>query len=493
MSNDCVSDNTWKSQAGFIWSLIGSAVGFANILSFSAGAYKSGGGAFLIPYCLALFVLGIPLLILEGVIGSRLKTALVSAYGRVFGSVGKTFGWLSVLACLTIGGFYSVLTGYSIAYTYFSLTGAIPEDSKGFFVNTFLGATSGITEFGSLSIPIFASTIAVAVATWFVLVRSVKEGIERICSIFMPLLAIIMTLFAVIVLVLPGGVNGLYYMLKPDFTKLLDPALWRDVFGQLFFSLSLGLGIIVGYSRHTGQTINIKKAMVYVALGDFMISFIAGTAIFGCIAHISYIQGIPFDAVLTTDSTFEIGFIVFPKIFQYFGPVLGQFIGVVFFFCLFVAGITGVFSIVESIAGNIEVEFLMTRKKAVTLSISAVTAAATLFCMGNASHLIDALVPMCLGTNMLIGGLALIFVFHYVCKETSEDPVWMRGKRWNGFALSLRTLAPALLLIILVGNLAQEFNVLDLAMALRWTWFMAALLISALLSNYASKRKLKTA
>src|SRR5271156_6683476 len=92
--------DTWKSQAGFVWSLIGSAVGFANILSFSAQVYKNGGGAFLIPYCMALFLLGIPLLILEGVIGNKTKAPLVTAFGNVWGNVGKTFGWLAVLACL---------------------------------------------------------------------------------------------------------------------------------------------------------------------------------------------------------------------------------------------------------------------------------------------------------------------------------------------------------------------------------------------------------
>lgn len=223
-NNQNISDTTWKSQAGFIWSLIGSAVGFANILSFSAQVYKNGGGAFLIPYCMALFVLGVPLLILEGIIGYQIKSPLVSAYGSVLGRTGKALGWLAVLACLSIGGFYIVLTGYSLAYTYFSAVQAIPEDSKSFFVNSFLKTTSSIKDFGEISIPIFISTIAVAVVTWFVLARNVRDGIERICTIFMPLLVVIMTTFAIIVGFLPGGVDGWIYYLEPDFTKLFDPS-----------------------------------------------------------------------------------------------------------------------------------------------------------------------------------------------------------------------------------------------------------------------------
>src|SRR5690606_7945497 len=143
----------------------------------------------------------------------------------------------------------------------------------------------------------------------------------------------------------PGALAGWSYYLTPDFARLSDPLLWRDVFGQLFFSLSLGLGIIVGYSRHTGQIANVPRALLYVALGDFAVSFISGAAIFATLAHISHLQGIPFESLVSSDSTFELGFIIFPKILKFLGPVLSQGVGVVFFFSLFIAGITGVFSI----------------------------------------------------------------------------------------------------------------------------------------------------
>jgi NSS family neurotransmitter:Na+ symporter len=478
MSQDTQS-TTWKSQAGYVWAMIGSAVGFANILSFSAQVYKNGGGAYLIPYLMALFLLGIPLLILEGIIGCRLKAPLVEAYHYAWGRIGKTIGWLAVLACLTIGGFYIVLTGYSVAYTYFAATNAIPTDTKEFFVHQFLKITPSLSDFGQLSWPIFLSTLAVVIATWFVLVRQVKDGIEKICSIFMPLLAVMMTLFAVTVTFLPGGLDGWKYYLTPDFSKLLDPSLWRDVFGQLFFSLSLGLGIIVGYSRHTGKETNIPRAMLFVALGDTLVSFISGAAIFGCLAHISYVQNIPFTTILNTDSTFEIGFVVFPQILKFFGPFLSQILGVVFFFCIFIAGVTGVFSIVESIAGNVEVEFQTTRKKAVTATLAALMALATLFCMGNASHMMDALVPMVIGTNMLIGGLALIVAFQYHYAPIKNDPAWTIGNRLSFFAWSLRTAAPVLLGVILIGNLMQEFHTFDLAKGIRWSWLVIAIVLSA--------------
>lgn len=481
--------STWRSQSGYVWSLIGSAVGFANILSFSAQVYKNGGGAFLIPYILAVLVLGIPMLLLEGFIGYKWKQPLISAYGKRAGSFGKVLGWVSVLACLTIGGFYIVLTGYSAAYTYFSLTNAIPEDSKTFFIHSFLKTTSGLTEWGSLSVPIFFGTLIVAVLTWFVLVRHVKDGIEKICSVFMPLMALMMAIFAMTVCFLPGGMDGWSYYLTPNFSKLMDANLWRDVFGQLFFSLSLGLGIIVGYSRHTADGTNIAQAMIWVAIGDFIVSFISGFAVFGLLAHISYVQGIPFDSILNTDSTFEIGFILFPKMIKVFGPILSQVIGTMFFFCVFIAGITGVFSIVESIAGNVEVEFKMSRAKAVSWVIALLVFVGAFFCMGNASHLIDTLAPMVLGTNMLIGGLALVLVFIYGKQNLSNEPLWHEKQNRSFLIFALRYIAPILLGGILFANVWQELQQVDLVKIVRWGWLAIAFIAAMLLVRYTNQRE----
>lgn len=491
MSNN-QSPSTWGSQSGYVWSLIGSAVGFANVLSFSAQAYKNGGGAFLIPYFLALFVLGIPLLLLEGLIGYRWKLPLVNAYGKVANRTGRWLGWISVLACLSIGAFYIVLTGYSASYIYFSAMNLIPLDTKAFFQQEFLKTTASLSEVGTISWPIFFSLIAVSIATWFVLVRNVRDGIEKICSLFMPLLAVLVTLFAISVNFLPGGLSGWYYYLTPDFSKLLSVDLWRDIFGQLFFSLSLGLGIIVGYSRHTDQSVNIGRAMLWTALGDFTVSFISGSAIFGCLAHISYTQGIPFDQIIKTDSPFEIGFVIFPRILQFFHPVFNRVLAPLFFFCIFIAGITGVFSIVESIAGNIQYAGHLTRKKAVTLAITAMSCLGVFFCLGNAAHLLDAIVPMVVGTNMLLGGLALITAFMFINPTLRQDPLWRRKDGswgWNG--LMLRFVAPLLLAAILLFNLGSEFGEWDLAKSVRWIWFASVAMIAALLAQIQPSLKHK--
>ena len=468
-------DNGWKSQYGFIWAVLGSVVGFANILSFSSQCYYNGGGAFLIPYFVAYMLLGIPLLILEGLVGQKFHKPLVTAYVTPWR---KYVGWIAILSCLTIGSFYIVLTSYSLIYAYFGATGAIGTDTAHFFKHQFLQATSSIGDFGGFSLGIWGVVCLIGLGVWFTLVKDVSEGIEKICSWMMPLLAILVMVFALAASFLPGAMEGIRHFLAPDFSKLTDLALWRNVFGQLFFSLSLGLGIITGYAQYNGEKIQLKKAMSFIAVGDFVISFIAGWVVFACVGYMSYLKGIPFNQILQSDSAFEIGFIVFPKILQTFTPLLQPILGLLFFFCIFIAGITGVFSIVESVAGNVQREFAFSRKTAVTIALSAILASATLFCFGNGQILIGALAPMVLGMTMIFSALFEIMVFLYFTKEIKEDAIWYVGGRRSWMYGSLRFFIPFVLLAILVGSIIAELQTIDRAFYVRWIWFIAVSFIS---------------
>lgn len=474
---------TWNKEAGYIWSMIGSAVGFANVLSFSALCYKNGGGAFLIPYIIAHLVVGLPMLMLEGIVGQRTKLPIVSAMGSVAGNLGKMIGWLAVFTCATIGGFYVVLTGYSVAYTYFSATGTIGVDTAFFFKHVFLQDSGSLTQVGGVAISALLSTLLVVVFSWSVLSRNIHSGVEKICSIFMPLLAIIVILFSGAVCFLPGSMEGIRHYLTPDFSRLGDWLLWRDVFGQVFFSLSLGLGIVTGYARHNPGSFNIRRSMVKVALGDFIISFIAGFAIFGCIGFMSAKSGIPFSNLVRSDSAFEIGFVIFPTILAQFGGAFARILGPIFFFCVFIAGVTGFFSIVESVAGNIEVEFKKTRKSAVTLAMVFVGSLAFPFCMGNSQHLLGALAPMVLGNAMLMGGICEILFFLFLSKFSAGESIWIKGERKTYPYYALKYGVLPLLTFSLVGALYKEaMSGFAMDSLFRYSWLFLVLAAGALLT-----------
>lgn len=475
----------WKSERGYIWSMLGSAIGFANLLGFGSQCYRNGGGAFLIPFFAALFILGIPMLILEGMVGQHTQKPLVSAYGRFVGRKGKVFGWLAVIAVLTIGAFYTVLTGWAVAYVYFSITGQIAaaSDMAAFFASDFLHISSSISEFGKLSIVALFSTLFVALLSWWVISKNIQSGIEKWCSFFLPLLFFMVLLFCSVVIFLPGSWIGFIEYLRPDFSKLYSFSIWRDVFGQLFFSLSLGLGIVVGYSRHNQRKMNLRKAMFQVAMADFLISFLAGFIIFGCIGYMAQQSGIDFHQIAQSSSVFDIGYVIFPMILRTFGPIFSSVIGAVFFFCLFIAGITGVFSIVESIVGNIEFEFGAGRRKAVSFAMGLITLLAIPFCMGNGTSIIDSLEPMVLGNTMLLGGIAQVVVFLYLSKEIRDHNIWFKeGKRVFAF-YALKYFSLPILAISLLFSMHFEYQTgLDIPTIVRFGWFVFALLLAIFLA-----------
>ncbi len=482
------SANQWKKESGFVWAVLGSVIGFANVLSFSAQCYRNGGGAFLIPYFLAYVVLGMPMLFMEGLIGQRMRSPLVTAYGKSAGRIGKYFGWIAILSCLTIGAFYIVLTSYSLIYTYFGISGSIPADTATFFKDAFLHSTNSIGDFGAFAWNIFLVVLLIGAFVWWTLIKNISSGIEKICSFIMPLLTILIVGFAIVASFLPGAMSGVAEYVRPDFSRLNDIKLWRDVFGQLFFSLSLGLGIITGYSQYNGKNVNLKEAMTIVAIGDFVISFIAGWIVFACIGYMSHHSLVPFHSLVQSSSSFEIGFIIFPKIIQTFSPIFQPLLGGIFFFCIFIAGITGVFSIVESVVGNMEREFKQSRKKAVTIGIGLITAIGVFFCMGNGQLLVGAFEPLVFGLNMILSASTEIIVFLFMTKMIRDDVIWStkRGKKQLYF-YALKYIVPVILIAIFIGAAVSEFSVIDMSFYLRASWFIIASAATILMIRRAEK------
>lgn len=484
---------TWVKESGFIFAMIGSAVGFANIIAFSAKCYKNGGGAFLIPYAIAMLVIGVPMLFMEGVIGKIFGLPIASAYGEALSKKWKIFGWIAVLSCLTIGAFYSVLTGWSVAYTYFAGLNMIPPDSAQFFQQEFLRDSGSILVTNGISWPVFVATIFVSIFSWVVGSKNIGAGVEKVCGFFMPLLFVLVTLFTISSAFLPGAFDGFYYYLRPDFTKLSDFSIWRDAFGQVFFSFSLGLGIVVGYARHTKAGTNMRKAMISVAIGDTVISMISGFAIFGCIGFMSQQTSVPFHEIVKSSSAFEIGFIIFPQILQTFPAWLSPVVGAIFFFCVFIAGITGVFSIVESVAGNFEVEFSLSRRKAVTITVLAMFALSIFFTMGNGPSILGAMEPMVMGYSLLVGAMAQIFAFMFFNQKLAQDQTFMnKSDKLSWFYFMAKYIGLAFLLVTFLGAIRQEIAApWDLSNTVRWLWLALVLVISTLLSRLEPKAKPK--
>ncbi len=472
MSKNKIAKRGWNSESGYVWSMIGSAVGFANILSFGAKTYQNGGGVFLIPLLIAVMLLGLPMLILEGLAGKTFQSPLVTSFGKIMGQRGKFLAWPTVFGVITIGGFYTVLCTWSLAYIWFSGTGTIPATTESFFHDTFLHVTSSVSELGSFSWSIGLGSLVLLIVIYKINSSPIAKGIEKLSKFFLPILMGLLLLFLVGVFFLPGAMSGMKYLVTPDFSVLRDSKLWLLAFGHVFFSLSIGLAIISGYSAYTEESINITRSMVLVVLGDLSTSIVSAFVIFGCLGHLAFITETPFTEVVSS-SSFGLGFVVFPKLFQSFPSPLGAIVGVLFFFSLFLAGITGLMSIIEAAVGNITTELSFSRSKATFLVCTIVGTLSLLFSFGNAAHLIDVLDYMAAGVNVLLSGFIQIVLFLYVNKTLSEKKEWFRNGKKKFYFYSLKYLSPLLILIILFTRIYDDLTTsFDLSKGIRWSWFL---------------------
>jgi NSS family neurotransmitter:Na+ symporter len=322
---------------GFILAAIGSAVGIGNIWRFSSVVGQNGGGAFLIPYFLAVLCFAIPLMILEMAVGRQLRENVVSS----FASAGKRFkilGWLICLILVLILSYYLVIMGWTLAYLVFSL-----QD-----------ATVAFSSFTSSLQPVAYFLIS-AITTGVIVSLGVKVGIERIVSFLIPFAFIILVVMVLFCITLPGFQPGMNYFLRPDFSMLGRPDVWSAALGQAFFSLSVGMGILITYGAYLDNDTDIPQSALIVTFFDLLAAMLAGMAIFSLV----------FTFGLQPTAGAQLAFTTLPKAFEMMP--YGQVLAAAFFSLLFSAALTSAISMMEVNVAAIMGEFKITRTKASAL------------------------------------------------------------------------------------------------------------------------------
>lgn len=307
----------WSSRLGFILASIGSAVGIGNIWRFSSVVGQNGGGAYLIPYLLAVFLCGVPLMILEFAIGRSTGGSLISA----FGSRGRYFniaGWLVCTVVFLILSYYLVVTGWTVAFALFSAGGV------------FLS----FHEFTSSLLPVAFFLLSVAI-TGAIVSFGIRKGIERITTILIPLCFLILLGLVAFTSTLPGFSDALAYLFTPDFSVLSSPLIWSAALGQAFFSLSVGQGILTTYGTYLDRGVNIPRSSIVIAVADLSISLLAGLVIFPIV----------FTFGLQPSIGAELAFSTLPKAFQIMP--FGILFATAFFTLLFFAATTSAISMLE--------------------------------------------------------------------------------------------------------------------------------------------------
>lgn len=353
-------------KLGVILATAGSAVGLGNIWRFPYMTGENGGAAFILVYIVCVFMLGIPGMIAEFVVGRHGAANAARAYGRMtrrrsWGLI----GYMGVFTAMIILGFYAVVAGWCLQYLYASVAGQVQGDAA--YVSDYFATFS--------SHPLYPSLWAVAfiLATHLVVTRGVRDGIERASNLLMPTLLFLLLVIVVASCMLPGASAGIEFLFKPDFSKL-SSRVFLEALGQAFFSLSLGTACLCTYASYFSRKINLAASALQIALLDSVIAILAGLMIFPAAASVG----------VRPDSGPSLIFITLPAVFtQAFAsmPAVGYIISVLFYALLALAALTSTISMHEIGTIFFREELRLSRRQAafiVTLVCSLLAVACSL-------------------------------------------------------------------------------------------------------------------
>lgn len=359
MAQSAPKRETFSGRNAFIMAAIGSAVGLGNIWRFPYTTYENGGGAFIIPYLIALLTAGIPLLFLDYAIGHRNRGGAPLSYHRVSPHF-EVFGWWQMMVNVIIGLYYAVVLGWAASYTYFSFTGAWGDKPIDFFIGEFLkmgDIKNGVSfEFvGMVTGPL----IAMWIIALGVLSMGVQKGIAKASSVLMPVLVVMFMALVIYSLFLPGAAKGLDALFTPDWSKLSNPSVWIAAYGQIFFSLSIGFGIMVTYASYLKKESDLTGSGLVVGFANSSFEVLAGIGVFAALGFIATAQGQEVSEV--AKGGIGLAFFAFPTIIN--KAPFGEVLGVLFFGSLTFAALTSFISVIEVIISAIQDKIRIRRVK----------------------------------------------------------------------------------------------------------------------------------
>lgn len=441
--------DSFASSFGVLVAMAGSAVGLGNLWRFPYLVGTNGGAAFIIIYLAIVFVLAMPIMYSEFILGRRGQSNVYSAFKKMAPGTGwKITGVLAILCCILIVSFYSVVGGWTIDYMVKGMMFKFTSDSDA------LGGMFEQTVTSSWQ-PLLYMVLFVGLSGT-ILLAGVKDGIERYSKVLMPLLFLMVVVIAVRSVTLPGAGAGLDFLFKPDFSKVTANTV-LDALGQAFFSLSVGFGIIFTYASYVNRGENVVKMSVQAAMADTLFAILAGVAIMPAV----------FSFGISPSQGPGLVFVTLPYVFAQipFGGVLA----ILFFFVLFIAAITSSISLLEVIVAYVIEEFKWKRSVAVA-SVLALVIFLGAFCSLSQGVLADVKI---LGNNIFdsfdkftanilipLGALLIVLFAGWKMKKADfMDEITSGGEHKIStlylkiIIVSVRYIAPLVIAVIMIRSL----------------------------------------
>mgnify|MGYP000894536841 FL=1 len=350
---------TWTGRSMFLFAAIGSAIGLGNIWRFPYIAYDNGGGAFLLPYVVALITAGVPVLLLDYVLGHRFRGSAPLVWRRISART-EAIGWVQTIITYIIAVYYAVILAWSTIYTWFSLKLAWGEDPEAFFVRDFLHADNESINSTTVVWPIAITLAVIWVLIVAVMALGIRKGTGLLSSVFVPTLIVLFLILVGRSLFLPGAGEGLEAFFTPRWSALADPTVWMAAYGQIFYSLAIAFGIMMTQASYLKRRSNLSGLGTVVGLSNSGFEVLAGIGVFATLGFMASTSGVAVDEVAT--SGIGLAFIAFPTIINQMpgGPLFG----VLFFGSLFIAGFTSLVTIVEVVVSSFQDKFRLERRTA---------------------------------------------------------------------------------------------------------------------------------
>lgn len=448
------SRSNFTGSIGFIFAAASSAVGLGNLWRFPYLAAKYGGGIFLLVYLILAVTFGFALMITEIAIGRKTRLSPMEA----FGSLNKKWKWLGKLTTLVpvlILPYYCVIGGWVTKYGAVMISGAVSQSADDNYFTSFISSTASPLIY----FIIFALLVAV------IIFLGVNKGIEKISKLLMPMLLVLTIILTVFVLTREGAGAGVAYYIKPDFANLSIKTVLAAL-GQLFFSMSLAMGIMITYGSYVRREDNIEKSVRQIEMFDTLIAFLAGLMIVPAV--FAYSGG---DAEALGKGP-SLMFVTLPKVFN--EMPFGSVVGALFFILVFFAALTSAVSVMEAIVAGVDDKYKIGRKKA-TVIVFAYAAAIGILCslgFGVLSNItiigfgiLDFLDFMSNSVLMPIVGMLTCIVIGFVVKpSTVIEEVELNGKfkMKRFYTVMVKWIAPVCIFIILVSSVLDALGIVKL-------------------------------
>ena len=456
--------SNFSGSLGFVLAAAGSAVGLGNIWRFPYLAAKDGGGIFLLTYIILALTFGFALLTTEIAIGRKTAQSPITAYKIIH----PKWGWIGLLACIVpmmILPYYSAIGGWILKYLAAYLTGGAPTaaEADGFFGGFITSPVEPIIWF-----------VIFLAATTFVVYKGVNAGIERMSKVMMPILLVLIICIAVFSLTLSHtdaegvtrtGLQGLKVYLVPNFqgmtaSKLLTVV--TDAMGQLFYSISVAMGIMITYGSYVKKETNLTKSVNQIEIFDTAVAFLAGMMIIPAVYAFMGPEGL-------NNSGPGLMFKALPKVFDAMGGI-GTVVGIAFFVMVFFAALTSSISIMEALVSSFMDKFHMNRKKATLANALIALVVGIIVCMGYtafyfeasfgtvvAGQILDVLDYISNSVLMPVVAIATCILVGWVVKpKTIIDEVTRNGEAFGRkglYVVMVKYITPVMLAVLLAKSL----------------------------------------